>query len=60
MLDGTEIVALLVSKSSHLLKVGDVILILNVFIYLLSRRILSRHRVGSLFDSYLLRRLEDG
>jgi uncharacterized membrane-anchored protein YitT (DUF2179 family) len=33
VLDGTEIVALLVSKSSHLLKVGDVILILNVFIF---------------------------
>lgn len=33
LLDGTEIVALLVGKSSHLLKVGDVILILNVFIF---------------------------
>jgi uncharacterized membrane-anchored protein YitT (DUF2179 family) len=33
VLDGTEIAALLVSKSSHLLKVGDVILILNVFIF---------------------------
>lgn len=33
VLDGTEIVALLVSKSSHLLKVGDVILILNIFIF---------------------------
>lgn len=34
VLDGTEIAALLVSKNSHLLKVGDVILILNVFIFL--------------------------
>ncbi|HVF56300.1 MAG TPA: YitT family protein [Pyrinomonadaceae bacterium] len=34
VLDGTEVAALLVSKSSHLLKVGDVILILNVFIFL--------------------------
>lgn len=34
VLDGTEIVALLVSRNSHLLKVGDVILILNVFIFL--------------------------
>ena len=34
VLDGTEIAALLVSKSSHLLRVGDVILILNVFIFL--------------------------
>jgi uncharacterized membrane-anchored protein YitT (DUF2179 family) len=33
VLDGTEIAALLVSKSSHILKVGDVILILNVFIF---------------------------
>ena len=33
VLDGTEIAALLVSKSSHLLKVGDVILILNIVIF---------------------------
>ncbi|HEX8847282.1 MAG TPA: YitT family protein [Pyrinomonadaceae bacterium] len=33
VLDGTEIAALLVSKSSHLLKVGDVILLLNIFIF---------------------------
>lgn len=33
VLDGTEIAALLVSKSSALLKVGDVILILNIFIF---------------------------
>jgi uncharacterized membrane-anchored protein YitT (DUF2179 family) len=33
VLDGTEIAALLVSKSSHFLKVGDVILILNIFIF---------------------------
>lgn len=33
VLDGTEVAALLISKSSHLLKVGDVILILNVFIF---------------------------
>lgn len=34
VLDGTEIAALLVSKSSHLLRIGDVILILNIFIFL--------------------------
>lgn len=34
VLDGTEIAAPLVSRSSHLLKVGDVILILNIFIFL--------------------------
>ncbi len=33
VLDGTEIAALLISKSSGLLKVGDVILLLNVFIF---------------------------
>jgi uncharacterized membrane-anchored protein YitT (DUF2179 family) len=33
VLDGTEIAALLISKSSHLLKVGDVILLLNVVIF---------------------------
>lgn len=34
VLDGTEIAALLVSRSSNLLKVGDVILILNIVIFL--------------------------
>jgi len=33
VLDGTEIAALLISKNSHLLKVGDVILLLNVLIF---------------------------
>jgi uncharacterized membrane-anchored protein YitT (DUF2179 family) len=33
VLDGTEIAALLVSKGSHLLRVGDVILVLNIFIF---------------------------
>ena len=33
VLDGTEIAALLVSRKSNLLNVGDVILILNVFIF---------------------------
>jgi len=33
VLDGTEIAALLISKSSNFLKVGDVILLLNVFIF---------------------------
>lgn len=33
VLDGTEIAALLISKSSHLLKVGDVILLLNIAIF---------------------------
>lgn len=34
VLDGTEIAALLVSRNSHLFRVGDVILILNIFIFL--------------------------
>lgn len=33
VLDGTEIAALLISKSSNLLRVGDVILILNIVIF---------------------------
>src|SRR6266850_7602859 len=33
VLDGTEIAALLISKSSHLFKVGDVILLLNIVIF---------------------------
>lgn len=33
VLDGTEIAALLVSKRSGLLRVGDVILVLNIFIF---------------------------
>lgn len=33
VLDGTEIAAVLISRNSHLLRVGDVILILNVFIF---------------------------
>ena len=33
VLDGTEVVALLISKKSHLLKVGDVILLLNIVIF---------------------------
>ncbi|HYU98280.1 MAG TPA: YitT family protein, partial [Pyrinomonadaceae bacterium] len=33
VLDGTEIAALLISKSSHILKVGDVILLLNIVIF---------------------------
>lgn len=34
VLDGTEIAALLISRKSHLFRVGDIILILNVFIFL--------------------------
>jgi uncharacterized membrane-anchored protein YitT (DUF2179 family) len=33
VLDGTEIAALIISKKSHLLKVGDVILLLNIVIF---------------------------
>ena len=34
MLDGTEILALVVSRRSYVLRVGDVILILNIIIFL--------------------------
>jgi uncharacterized membrane-anchored protein YitT (DUF2179 family) len=37
VLDGTEIAALLISKSSNLFKVGDVILLLNVLIFSTAR-----------------------
>lgn len=41
VLDGTEIAALLVSRQSHILRVGDVILILNIFIFLAAAFFLS-------------------
>jgi uncharacterized membrane-anchored protein YitT (DUF2179 family) len=40
VLDGTEIAALIVSKRSHLLKVGDVILIFNVALFLAAMSLL--------------------
>ena len=41
VLDGTEIAALLVSRNSELLRVGDVILVLNIFIFLTAAFFLS-------------------
>ena len=41
VLDGTEIAALLISRQSHLLRVGDVILVLNIFIFLAAAFFLS-------------------
>ena len=40
VLDGTEILALLISKRSDLLRVGDVILLLNVVIFLVAALVL--------------------
>jgi len=40
VLDGTEIAALLISKRSHLLKVGDVILAFNVVLFLAAMSLL--------------------
>jgi uncharacterized membrane-anchored protein YitT (DUF2179 family) len=40
VLDGTEIAALLISKRSHLFRVGDVILGLNIGIFLVAARVL--------------------
>lgn len=40
VLDGTEIAALLISKRTHLLKVGDVILAFNVLLFLVALSIL--------------------
>lgn len=40
VLDGTEIAALLISRRSHLLKVGDIILLFNVALFLVAMRTL--------------------
>lgn len=40
VLDGTEIAALLISKRSHLFKVGDVILLFNVVLFVVAMSIL--------------------
>ena len=40
VLDGTEIAALLISKRGHLLKVGDLILLFNVVLFLLAMTVL--------------------
>jgi uncharacterized membrane-anchored protein YitT (DUF2179 family) len=40
VLDGTEIAALLISKRTHLLKVGDVILIFNIALFLIAMTLL--------------------
>ena len=40
VLDGTEIAALLISKRSHVLKVGDVILLFNVVLFVIAMSIL--------------------
>ena len=40
VLDGTEIAALIISKRSRLLKVGDIILIFNIILFLTALRIL--------------------
>lgn len=45
VLDGTEIAALLISKRSHLLKVGDIILGMNVLIFLTAILVLQIEQV---------------
>lgn len=40
VLDGTEIAALLISKRTHLMKTGDVILVFNVVLFLAAMRVL--------------------
>ena len=40
VLDGTEIAALLISKRTHVLKVGDVILVFNVILFLAAMSVL--------------------
>jgi uncharacterized membrane-anchored protein YitT (DUF2179 family) len=40
VLDGTEIAALLISRRSHLLKVGDVILLFNIVLFIIAMSLL--------------------
>ena len=40
VLDGTEIAALIISKRSHLLKVGDIILMFNVVLFIVAMSVL--------------------
>ena len=40
VLDGTEIAALLISKRGHILKVGDIILVFNVALFLIAMSVL--------------------
>lgn len=51
VLDGTEIAALLISKRSHLLRVGDVILLFNIALFLAAMS--ARRRAGAVFDPHL-------
>lgn len=44
VLDGTEIAALLISKRSHLLKVGEVILIFNIVLFIVAMTVLGVER----------------
>ncbi len=44
VLDGTDIAALLISKRSHLFRVGDVILGLNIVIFLVAARVLGTEK----------------
>jgi uncharacterized membrane-anchored protein YitT (DUF2179 family) len=44
VLDGTEIAALLISNRSHLLKVGDIILMFNVVLFVVAMSILGREQ----------------
>lgn len=53
VLDGTEIAALLISKRSHLLKVGEVILVFNVGLFLLAMSVLGVERALYSILTYL-------
>jgi uncharacterized membrane-anchored protein YitT (DUF2179 family) len=45
VLDGTEIAALLISKRVHILKVGDVILVFNIILFLVALALLNVEQV---------------
>ena len=57
VLDGTEVAAVLVSGRTPLLKVSDVILILNVVIFAVAAASLGC-KPSAVFDSYLRRRVQ--
>ncbi len=59
VLDGTDIAALLISKRSHVFRVGDVILGLNIVIFLEPRRRFLGGEKSSVFDPDLCLSIQD-
>jgi uncharacterized membrane-anchored protein YitT (DUF2179 family) len=53
VLDGTEIAALLISKRSHVLKVGEVVLLFNVLLFVIAMSVLGVERALYSILTYL-------